>query len=155
MRRAVISGRIAHFGQKYIPAEGEKSAFATAFVNVSMDRKDEETGYTETKPMKIIGNGWLAERMNNFAAGDQIYLEGRLEMERDYTNSEGELIKGGWIIRTDFIDNWGSQSTATATKPSAPHKGGATAPKKGAMPDKKVAPGKGIKMPQRAKKAEM
>ena len=137
MRRAVISGRIAHFGQKFIPAEGEKSAFATAFVNVSMDRRDEESGYTETKPMKIIGNG------------------GRLEMEKDYTNSEGELIKGGWIIRTDFIDNWGSQSTATATKPSAPHKGGAVAPKKGAASDKKVAPGKGIKMPQRAKKAEM
>ena len=34
-------------------------------------------------------------------------------------------------------------------------RGGAVAPKKGATSDKKVAPGKGIKMPQRAKKAKM
>ena len=106
MRRVVISGRIANFGRVFRGAEGDKGAFAVAFVNVSMDRKDEETGYTETKPMKVIGSNWVAERLNNFEANDPIYLEGRLEVENDYTNSEGELVKGGWIVRIDSRDNW-------------------------------------------------
>ena len=162
MRRTIISGRIANFGRYYKPAEDDKSAFAVAFVNVSMDRKDEETGYTatlsflggsisETKPMKVIANAWLADRLNNFEANDTIYLEGKLEVESDYTNSEGELVKGGWIVRVDFIDNWGSKTSATATPPAK----GATkathaAPTKGAKP--KV--GTGIKMPTRAKKSQ-
>ena len=151
MRRTIISGRIANFGRYYKPAEDDKSAFAVAFVNVSMDRKDEESGYTETKPMKVIANAWLADRLNNFEANDTIYLEGKLEVESDYTNSEGELVKGGWIVRVDFIDNWGSKASATATPPAkGATKATHTAPVKGAKP--KV--GTGIKMPTRAKKSQ-
>lgn len=151
MRRTIISGRIANFGRYYKPAEDDKSAFAVAFVNVSMDRKDEETGYTETKPMKVIANAWLADRLNNFEANDTIYLEGKLEVESDYTNNEGELVKGGWIVRVDFIDNWGSKTSATATPPAkGATKATHTAPTKGAKP--KV--GTGIKMPTRAKKSQ-
>ena len=151
MRRTIISGRIANFGRYYKPAEDDKSAFAVAFVNVSMDRKDEESGYTETKPMKVIANAWLADRLNNFEANDTIYLEGKLEVESDYTNNEGELVKGGWIVRVDFIDNWGSKTSATATPPArGATKATHTAPTKGAKP--KV--GTGIKMPTRAKKSQ-
>ena len=152
MRRVVISGRIANFGRVFRGAEGDKGAFAVAFVNVSMDRKDEATGYTETKPMKVIGSNWVAERLNNFEANDPIYLEGRLEVENDYTNSEGELVKGGWIVRIDSIDNWGTkQASTTGGSKATPPKAGA--PKKGpaAPASKKV--GTGIKMPSRAKKA--
>lgn len=152
MRRTIISGRIANFGRHYIPAEGDKSAFAVAFVNVSMDRKDEETGYTETKPMKILANSWLADRLNNFEANDYIYLEGKLEVESDYTNNEGELVKGGWIVRVDYIDNWGSKQSSDSKSES--HKSTATAPKKGGATAGKKLTGKGIKMPSRAKKTE-
>lgn len=153
MRRTIISGRIANFGRKFIAAEGEKSAFAVAFVNVSMDRRDEETGYTETKAMKIIGSNWIAERLNNFEAGDPIYLEGKLEVENDYENSEGELIKGGWIVRVDYIDNWGSKSNSSATAPS---KGAAkpTPPKNKKTTVTSKVKGEGIKMPSRSKKSQ-
>lgn len=153
MRRTIISGRIANFGRRYIPAEDDKGAFAIAFVNVSMDKKDEETGYTETKPMKILANGWLADRLNNFEANEYIYLEGKLEVENDYTSKEtGELIKGGWIVRVDYIDNWGSKQSSNS-KPET-HKSTATAPKKGGATANKKLTGKGIKMPSRAKKTE-
>ena len=131
MRNVQVSGRVANFGKVFKAAEGDKGAFCVVFLNMSLDRKDEETGYTATVPVKVIANGYWAERLNNFASGEMVYLTGKLDKDSDYTNAEGELVRGGLMVRADFIDNWAinsdtastaSASTKVAGKPAKPAK---------------------------------
>jgi hypothetical protein len=59
-----------------------------------------------------------------------VYLTGKLDKENDWTNNEGELVKGGLYVRCEMIDNWAanadnaSASANTAsTKPAKPAAG--------------------------------
>lgn len=145
MRNVQLSGKVANFGKIYKAAEGDKGAFCVVFLNMSLDRKDEETGYTATVPVKVIANGYWADRLNSFAAGEMVYLTGKLDKDSDYTNADGELVRGGLMVRCDMIDNWAANSEATASaapaKASAkPAKPGKAAPAKPAA--KKPAPPK-------------
>lgn len=132
MRNVTISGTIANFGQvdrARTTGEGERNdAFTVRFINVSMDRKDEETGYTKHECIKVLANGYLAERLAKFAPMEKVYMVGKLEKEDDYV-TEDRTIPGQWIVRVDSIDNWpeaansendGSSTTATtSTKPAS------------------------------------
>jgi hypothetical protein len=137
-----MSGRVANFGKVFKAAEGDKSAFCVVFLNMSLDRKDEESGYTATVPVKVTANGYWAERLNSFASGEMVYLTGKLDKENDWTNNEGELVKGGLYVRCEMIDNWAanadnaSASTTASTKPAKPAAG------KPAKPGKPARPGK-------------
>jgi hypothetical protein len=128
MRNVQLSGRVANFGKVFKAAEGDKGAFCVVFLNMSLDRKDEETGYTATVPVKVIANGYWAERLNSFASGEMVYLTGKLDKDSDYTNAEGELVRGGLMVRADMIDNWAANSdtvsAASATAKAAPAKPG-------------------------------
>ena len=128
MRNVQVSGRVANFGKVYKAAEGEKSAFCVVFLNMSLDRKDEETGYTATVPVKVTANGYWADRLNSFAPGEMVYLTGKLDKENDWTNNEGELVKGGLYVRCEMIDNWAANAdnvaaTTTSSKPAKPAAG--------------------------------
>ena len=144
MRNVQISGRVANFGKVYKAAEGEKSAFCVVFLNMSLDRKDEESGYTATVPVKVTANGYWADRLNSFAPGEMVYLTGKLDKENDWTNQEGELVKGGLYVRCEMIDNWAANAdnaegasakpAAKAAGKPAPAKPGAKKPTKPARP---------------------
>lgn len=137
MRNVQLSGKVANFGKIYKAAEGDKGAFCVVFLNMSLDRKDEETGYTATVPVKVIANGYWADRLNSFAAGEMVYLTGKLDKDSDYTNADGELVRGGLMVRCDMIDNWAANSEATVSTAAAPAKGKAAPAKPG-----KAAPAK-------------
>ena len=125
MRNVQVSGKVANFGRVYKAAEGDKSAFCVVFINMSLDRKDEATGYTATVPVKVTANGYWADRLNAFAAGEMVYLTGKLDKENDWTNNEGELVKGGLYVRCEMIDNWAANNdnaNASAPAKSAPTK---------------------------------
>ena len=142
MRNVQLSGRVANFGKVFKAAEGDKGAFCVVFLNMSLDRKDEETGYTATVPVKVIANGYWAERLNSFASGEMVYLTGKLDKDSDYTNAEGELVRGGLMVRADMIDNWAANSEA-ASATSAPAKAAPAKPGKPAKPaSRKPAPPK-------------
>ena len=134
-----MSGKVANFGRIYKEAEGDKSAFCVVFLNMSLDRKDEESGYTATVPVKVTANGYWAERLNAFQAGEMVYLTGKLDKENDWTNQEGELVKGGLYVRCEMIDNWAANAD-NAAKPAQksaaqkPAKPGKPAPKKPGKP---------------------
>ena len=119
MRNVQMSGKVANFGKVYKEAEGDKSAFCVVFLNMSLDRKDEESGYTATVPVKVTANGYWAERLNSFQAGEMVYLTGKLDKENDWTNQEGELVKGGLYVRCEMIDNWAANSDNAANAKSA------------------------------------
>ena len=142
MRNVQLSGRVANFGKVFKAAEGDKGAFCVVFLNMSLDRKDEETGYTATVPVKVIANGYWAERLNSFASGEMVYLSGKLDKDSDYTNAEGELVRGGLMVRADMIDNWAANSDATSAT-STPAKAAPAKPGKPAKPaSRKPAPPK-------------
>ena len=109
MRNVNLSGTIANFGQvdrARTTGEGERNdAFTVRFINVSMDRKDEETGYTKHECIKVLANGYLAERLAKFAPMEKVYMVGKLEKEDDYV-TEDRTIPGQWIVRVEYIDNW-------------------------------------------------
>ena len=119
MRNVTMRGRIANFGKIFKAAEGDKSAFCVVFLNMSLDRKDEESGYTATVPVKVTANGYWAERLNSFASGEMVYLTGKLDKENDWTNNEGELVKGGLYVRCEMIDNWAANADNAAAAGAA------------------------------------
>ena len=141
MRNIQLSGKVANFGKVFKAAEGDKGAFCVVFLNMSLDRKDEETGYTATVPVKVIANGYWAERLNSFASGEMVYLTGKLDKDSDYTNAEGELVRGGLMVRADFIDNWAANSD-TASTASAPAKATGKPAKPAKPASRKPAPPK-------------
>ena len=144
MRNVQVSGKVANFGRVYKAAEGDKSAFCVVFINMSLDRKDEATGYTATVPVKVTANGYWADRLISFAPGEMVYLTGKLDKENDWTNQEGELVKGGLYVRCEMIDNWAAnadnaegasaKSAAKVAGKPAPAKPGAKKPTKPARP---------------------
>ena len=141
MRNVQLSGKVANFGKIYKAAEGEKGAFCVVFLNMSLDRKDEETGYTATVPVKVIANGYWADRLNSFAAGEMVYLTGKLDKDSDYTNADGELVRGGLMVRCEMIDNWAAESNSEAgAKPAAKAAGKPAKPGKPAAAGKKMPP---------------
>ena len=141
MRNVQLSGKVANFGKVFKEAEGEKGAFCVVFLNMSLDRKDEETGYTATVPVKVIAGGYWAERLNSFAPGEMVYLTGKLDKDSDYTNAEGELVRGGLMVRCEMIDNWAAESNSeTSAKPAAKAAGKPAKPGKPAAAGKKMPP---------------
>lgn len=140
MRNVQMSGRVANFGKIFKAAEGDKSAFCVVFLNMSLDRKDEESGYTATVPVKVTANGYWAERLNSFAPGEMVYLTGKLDKENDWTNNEGELVKGGLYIRCEMIDNWAANAdNAAAAGAATGAKKAPTKPAAGKKPTKPAA----------------
>lgn len=139
MRNIQMSGRVANFGKIFKAAEGDKSAFCVVFLNMSLDRKDEESGYTATVPVKVTANGYWAERLNSFASGEMVYLTGKLDKENDWTNNEGELVKGGLYVRCEMIDNWAANTDNAAASANAGAKAAPAKPAAGKKPTKPAA----------------
>ena len=139
MRNVQMSGRVANFGKIFKAAEGDKSAFCVVFLNMSLDRKDEESGYTATVPVKVTANGYWAERLNSFASGEMVYLTGKLDKENDWTNNEGELVKGGLYVRCEMIDNWAANADNAAASANAGAKAAPAKPAAGKKPAKPAA----------------
>ena len=140
-----LNGKVAGFGRLFKEAEGEKKAFAVAFINVELGYKDEATGYQATVPVKVIANGHAAERLNAFEVNEFICIDNaQLQKDSDYTNADGELVKGGLVFRIISIANWPANYNANKSA-AAPSKAPSKAPAK--------APGKPGKVPPKPARA--
>jgi hypothetical protein len=143
-----LNGRIANFGRIYKEAEGDKKAFAVAFVNVDLGVKDPETGYYQSVPVKVVANGFAAEKLNQFEANEFICISNaQLSKDQDYTNAEGELVKGQLMFRVLEIANWPANYSANNSNTETK-----TAPAKKAAPAKTTTGAKPAR-PQRPARA--
>lgn len=114
-----LQGKIANFGKVYRAAEGEKQAFCVAFVNViTSTKKNPETGYYDSVAVKVVGWGYAAERMNAFEPGEEMYFTGSLTKEQDWTNQEGELVKGQLMIAVQSVHNFAKNYNAEGAAPA-------------------------------------
>jgi hypothetical protein len=59
-----------------------------------------------------------------------VYLTGKLDKDSDYTNAEGELVRGGLMVRCEMIDNWAADSNSEASAKPAAKAAGKPAPGK-------------------------
>jgi hypothetical protein len=132
-----LNGKKAGFGEIYKEAEGDKKSFAVIFMNVELGYKDEATGYQATVPVKIIASGHAADRLHAFENNEFICIDNaQLSKDSDYTNADGELVKGGIVFRAISIANWpanyNANKPASAAAPTkAPSKAPSKAPAKG------------------------
>lgn len=136
-----LNGKKAGFGEVYKAAEGEKKAFCVIFLNVDLGYKDEETGYYATMPVKVIASGYAAEKLHAFAVNEFICIDhAQLTKDSDYTNADGDVVKGGIVFRAMTVANWPAAGMNTAEGGGAAKPAGKAAPAK--APAKKPAPSK-------------
>ena len=139
-----LQGKVANFGKVYREAEGEKQAFCVVFLNVIISsKKNPETGYYDSMPVKCMAWGYGADRLNAFEPGEEVYLSGSLTKENDWTNNDGELVKGQMMVSVQSVHNFAANYSAgeapsakpAASKPSKPAatKPGKPAPKRPAV----------------------
>lgn len=148
-----LNGRIANFGRLYKEAEGEKKSFAVAFVNVDLGVKDPETGYYQSVPVKVVANGFAADKLNQFEANEFICISNaQLSKDQDYTNADGELVKGQLMFRVIEIANWPANYSSSNNAEGGAKKAPAKAPAK-AAPAKGAAKGDKPARPQRPARA--
>jgi hypothetical protein len=126
-----LNGKVANFGRVYKEGSGDQKAFAVAFINVELGYKDEATGYQATVPVKVIASGHAADRLNAFEPNEFICVDNaQLQKEQDWTNQDGELVKGGLMFRIISIANWPANYNANKTASAAPTKAPSKAPSK-------------------------
>ena len=143
LNKLILSGRLANFKETYYEKTEEKKAFCTKFINLQSDRKDEETGYYESIPVKIIAFGVLAERLHNFAPMEEIVFTGKLSFER-YNDKDG-LERRNLTVIIEDIANWPAAMNTNNENTETPEPEAKTAPakpasKKPKMPSKKPTP---------------
>lgn len=97
MNNVILQGRIP-FAPNFTPANGDKKAFAFFTLAVQTKQKDEETGYYKELNIRCRVFGGWAESLNaKFEeTGNRtiVDVEGELVQGNDYTNNDGELVKG-------------------------------------------------------------
>lgn len=145
MNLVVLNGRLPRFEATYKKGEGDKKSFLTWCISVRRDFKPEGAQYYPEDLLKFKAFGAKADFiMNNFAQGDGLILTGKLQVEEDYQDKDGNTVKGQMCIMVEtanFADAKASNGASTAgAAPSAP-KVGAPAGRPGIPASKPGVPG--------------
>lgn len=130
MNLVVVNGRLPRFEATYKKGEGDKKSFLTWCISVKRDFKPEGAQYYPEDLLKFKAFGAKADFiMSNFAQGDGLILTGKLQVEDDYQDKDGNTVKGQMCIMVDTVNfadskanNGASTGTATASAqaPSLP-----------------------------------
>lgn len=82
---------------KAAEGEGDNAKKAFARFSLAMNTKKQEDGTYKSDFLNCVAFGYAAERIaNNWSKEEDVVLEGNLQMGKDYTNSEGEIVPGNW-----------------------------------------------------------
>lgn len=141
MNLVVVNGRLPRFEGTYRKGEGDKKSFLTWCISVKRDFKPEGAQYYPEDLLKFKAFGARADFiMNNFAQGDGLIITGKLQVEEDYQDKDGNTVKGQMCIMVEtanFADAKASNGTAGAGTPGA----AAPAPRAGVPAGKPGVPG--------------
>lgn len=141
LNKVLLNGRLPRFEGNYIKGNESNKSFLSWCISVKRDYKKPDEQYYPEDLLKFKAFGPKADFiMNNFGQGDGLILIGKLQVEDDYTDKQGNPVKGGMVIMVDevsFADSKAGGATSNAgTKPAgaAPSVPGATAPKVPGVP---------------------
>lgn len=129
-RNAVhLIGRIPNtekIGYNYKVAQDPKHNSMMACISVRRAFKKKDEQYYPEDLFNIKAFGATADYMNKFVKrGDMIALDGELQRDEDWTDSQGQSHRGGYSIRIDSITKVGGEKSegvagaATATPGTA------------------------------------
>lgn len=143
MNKVLLNGRLPRFEGTYVKGEGDKKSFLSWCISVKRSYKKPDEQYYPEDLLRFKAFGPKADHiMNNFAMGDGLILEGTLQVEDNYTDKDGNEVKGQMVIMVESV-NFADGRSANAT-------GGTTAsPKAPAVPGAKgpAVPGKAPAVP--------
>lgn len=124
MNLVVVNGRLPRFEGTYRKGEGDKKSFLTWCISVKRDFKPEGAQYYPEDLLKFKAFGARADFiMNNFAQGDGLIITGKLQVEDDYQDKDGNTVKGQMCIMVEtanFADAKAAGSTAGTSTGAAP-----------------------------------
>lgn len=82
---------------KFYPASEDKKAFALFSLAINTRKQEDDTYKSDFLNCKA--NGYAAERIaETWSKDEDVVLEGYLQMGKDYTNNDGELVPGNWEL---------------------------------------------------------
>ena len=122
MNLVVVNGRLPRFEGTYRKGEGDKKSFLTWCISVKRDFKPEGAQYYPEDLLKFKAFGAKADFiMSNFAQGDGLIITGKLQVEEDYQDKDGNTVKGQMCIMVDTVNFADSKAAgATASNGAAP-----------------------------------
>lgn len=148
MNKVLLNGRLPRFEGTYTKGEGEKKSFLSWCISIKRDYKKPDEKYYPEDLIKFKAFGPKADFiMNNFGQGDGMILIGKLQVEDDYQDRDGNTQKGGMVVMVDevsFADAKAGQASTTNTSATA-SKAAPSVP--GAAPKAPGVPGGAPKAP--------
>lgn len=154
LNNVTIQGRVAFVNYKQ--GEGDKKSFINFCVSWQSNEKEEGSKYYKEKLFRCKAFGQRADFIaNNFPEKSQILVEGQLDLGNDYTNANGDLVKGGIEIIVNNVHFCGMREASSNSNPAPAKTAAPTMPKPvaaPAMPKPNMPTPAGIKppMPRRA-----
>lgn len=146
LNKVLLNGRLPRFEGNYTKGNESSKSFLSWCISVKRDYKKPDEQYYPEDLLKFKAFGPKADFiMNNFGQGDGLILIGKLQVEDDYTDKQGNQVKGGMVIMVDevsFADSKAGGATSNAGNKTA---GAPTVP--GAAPKVPGAPGAAPKVP--------
>ena len=119
MNKVLLNGRLPRFEGTFTKGEGDKKSFLSWCISVKRDYKRPDEQYYPEDLIKFKAFGPKADFiMNNFAQGDGLIIIGKLQVEDNYTDKDGNEQKGGMVVMVDevsFADAKGGQATTSNT----------------------------------------
>ena len=146
LNKVLLNGKLPRFEGNYTKGNESSKSFLSWCISVKRDYKKPDEQYYPEDLLKFKAFGPKADFiMNNFGQGDGLILIGKLQVEDDYTDKQGNQVKGGMVIMVDevsFADSKAGGATSNAGNKTA---GAPIVP--GAAPKVPGAPGAAPKVP--------
>jgi single-stranded DNA-binding protein len=143
MNNVQLQGRVAFVNYK--AGEGDKKSFISFAISYNTGRKENPTDqYNKEELYRCKAWGAKADFIHNyFPERSQILIDGQLMVGTDYTNNDGQLVKGGVEINIRDVHFCGPreniESNQTSTQSTSPVKP-SVAPKPVVAPKPAIKP---------------
>lgn len=123
LNKVLLNGKLPRFEGSYTKGEGDRKSFLSWCISVKRDYKKPDEQYYPEDLLKFKAFGPKADFiMNNFAMGDGLILIGKLQVEEDYQDKNGNTVKGSMVIMVDevsFADSKAGQASGSNTNAGA------------------------------------
>lgn len=130
LNTVTLNGRLPRFEGTYKAGEGDKKSFMSWAISVKRDFKPEGAQYYPEDLLKFKAFGPKADFINNFFnQGDGLIIHGKLQMDDDYEDANGDTKKGQMFILVSDVFFAEGTSKDSEGGNSAPKSAPKTAPK--------------------------
>lgn len=124
LNKVILNGKLPRFDGAYKAGEGDKKSFLAWSISVKRDFKPEGAQYYPEDLLRFKAFGPKADFINNFfKQGDGLVLVGKLQVEDDYEDKDGNQVKGQMVIMVEdvmFAEGTTKSDDSDSSSKSAP-----------------------------------